>query len=69
MAYYFLEAVNFKVMKTIRNQLKYPIGLRLAVLLKMGIKNCWYSIFMWLQKEQQIDNKTKNQLSFARKGF
>ena len=46
-------------MKTIRNQLKYPIGLRLPVFLKIRIKNWRYSIFMRLQKEQQIDNKQK----------
>ena len=44
-------------MKTIRNQLKCPINLRLLVVLKMGFKNCRYSIFMRLEKEQQIDNK------------
>ena len=55
-------------MKTIRNQLKYPIGLRLPVFLKMGTKNCRYSIFMRLQKEQQLDT-TNNQLNFARKRF
>ena len=44
-------------MKTIVNQPKYPLGLILQVFLKMGIKNCRYSIFMRLQKEQQIDNK------------
>ena len=46
-------------MKTIRNQLIYPIDLRLPVFLKMGIKNCEYSIFMRLQKEQIIYNKQK----------
>ena len=46
-------------MKTIRNQLKYHIGLRLSVFLKTGIKNGRYLIFMRLQKEQQIDNKQK----------
>ena len=52
-------------MKTIRNQQKYPIGLRLPVFLKMGIKNSRYSIFKRLQKEQQIDNK--NSVKFCRK--
>ena len=46
-------------MKTIRNQLNYLTGLRLAVSLKMGIKNFRYSIFMRLKKRQQIDNKQK----------
>ena len=46
-------------MTTIRNQLKYPIGLQLPILLWKGIKNSRYSIFLQLQKEQQIDNKLK----------
>ena len=46
-------------MKTIRNQLKFPIGLNLPMLLWKGIKNCRYSFFLQLQKEQQIDNKQK----------
>ena len=46
-------------METIRNQLKYPIGLPLPVFLKIGVKNCRYLIFMRLQKETQIDNKQK----------
>ena len=46
-------------MKTIRNQLKNPIGLQLPMLLLTGIKNSWYSTFMQLQKEEQIDNKLK----------
>ena len=47
-------------MKTIRNKKKkHPIGLLLPVFLKMGIENCRYSIFMWLQNEQQIDSKQK----------
>ena len=55
----FKKAIYFKVMKTIRNQLNYLTGLRLAVSLKMGVKNFCYSIFMQIQKEQQIDNKQK----------
>ena len=43
-------------METIKNQLKYPIGLNFPVLLKTGIKNCGYPTFMQLQ-EEQIDNK------------
>ena len=46
-------------MKTIRNQLKYPIGIKLPMFLKMGVNNCRNSIFMRLQKEQKIDNKQK----------
>ena len=34
----FFKTINFKVMKTIRNQLKYPIGLQLRMLLCKGIK-------------------------------
>ena len=40
-------------MKTIRNHLKYPVNLRLPVILKMRTKNCRYSIFTRLQKEQK----------------
>ena len=46
-------------MKTIRNQLKYPIGLRLSLFLKTRMNYCRYSIFMRLQKEQQTDNEKK----------
>ena len=46
-------------MQTIRNQLKYPIVLQLPMFIKMGIKSFRDSIFMRLQKEQQIDNKQK----------
>ena len=56
-------------MKNIRNQLKYPIGLRLTVFLKMIFKNCRYSIFMWLQKEQQKDNKQKISLILPENAF
>ena len=49
--------------KTIRSQLKYPIGLQLSVFLKMGYKNCRFSFLMLLQKEQQIDNKQKISLN------
>ena len=61
-----MKLINFKAMKTIRNQPRYAIGLRLPVFLKMGSQNCRYSIFNWLQKEQQIE-KTKIQLKLARK--
>ena len=46
-------------MKTIRNQLKFPIDSRVSVFLLSGIKNCRFSIFMQLQKEQKIENKQK----------
>ena len=59
LAEFLKQTINFKVMKTIRNQLKYPIGLQLPMLLLKGFKNSWYSIFMQLQKEQQIDMKLK----------
>ena len=58
-AYFSLKTINFEVMKTIRNQLKYPICFQLPVFLQIGITNCRYSIFMQLQKEQRIDNKQK----------
>ena len=54
-----VQKSNFKVMKTIRNQLKYPLGLNLLVLLKIGTRNSPYSIFVGLQNEQQMDNKQK----------
>ena len=44
-------------MKTIRYQLKYPKGLQLRVFPKIGIKKFRHSIFMRLQKEEQIDIK------------
>ena len=47
-------------MKTITNQLNYPIGLRLPMFQNMGNKKCGYSFFMGLQKNQQIDNKQKS---------
>ena len=51
-------------MKTIRNQLKYPIGLRLPLFLKMGFNNCRYLIFMRLQKEDIIQkNDIKQKIS------
>ena len=46
-------------MKTNKNQLRYPIILQLPIFWKMGIKNCRHSVFMRLQKEQQLDNKQK----------
>ena len=41
-------------MKTIRKQLKYPIGLRLPMLLWKGIQTCPYSTFYAVKKEQQL---------------
>ena len=57
--FFFKKTINFKVIKTIRNQLKNPIGIQVPTLLYKVIKNSWYLIFMQLQKEQQIDNKLK----------
>ena len=48
-------------MKTIRNQLKYPIGLQLPVLLYKGIKNSWYLIFYAVTKRTTNRQQTKNQ--------
>ena len=56
-------------MKTIGNQLKYPIGLHLQILLRNGIKNSWYSIFYAVTKRTTNRQQTKNQLKPARKGF
>ena len=46
-------------MKTIRNQLKYPIGVRLPMVLQKELTTAGIQFFMRLQKEQQIDNKQK----------
>ena len=56
-------------MKTIRNQLKYPIPLQLPMLLKKGIKNSWYSIFYAVKKRTTNRQQTKNQFKLARKSF
>ena len=56
-------------MKNIRNQLKYPIGLQLSMLLQRGIKNSWYSIFYAVTKRTTNRQQTKNQLKLARKCF
>ena len=56
-------------MKTIRNQLKYPIGLQLAILLCKGIKNSWVSIFYAVTKRTTNRQQNKNQLKVARKCF
>ena len=45
-------------MKTNRKQQKFPIGLRLPVFLKKGIKYCRYS-FLCRYKKKQVDNKQK----------
>ena len=37
---YFLKTINFKVIKTIRNQVKNPNGLRLPMLPQKGIRTC-----------------------------
>ena len=56
-------------MKTIWNQLKYPIGLQLPMRLWNGIKNSWYSIFSAVTKRTTNRQQTKNQLKLARKCF
>ena len=56
-------------MKTIRNQLRDPIGLQLPTLLKKGIKNSWYSIFYAVTKRTTNRQQTKNQLKLGRKCF
>ena len=56
-------------MKTTRNQLKYPLGLQLPMLLLKGIKNSWYSIFYAFTKRTTRRQQNKNQLKLARKCF
>ena len=56
-------------MKTIRNQLNYPIGLQLPMLLKKRIKTSWYSIFYAVTNRTTNRQQNKNQLKFARKCF
>ena len=46
-------------MITVRNQLNYPKGVQLLMLLKMERRTAGIQFFMRLQKEQQIDNKQK----------
>ena len=56
-------------MKTIRNQLKDPIGLQLTMLFSKGVKNPWYLIFYAVTKRTTNRQRTKNQLKFARNCF
>ena len=56
-------------MKTIRNQLKYSIGLQLPIVLYKGIKNSWYSIFYAVTKRTLNRQQTKNQWKLAKKCF
>ena len=56
-------------MKTIRNQLKYPIGLQLPMLLLKGFKKSWYSIIYAVTKRTTNRQQTKNQLKLAKKDF
>ena len=56
-------------MKTIRNQLKYPIGLQLPIIQQKGIKNSWYSVFYAVTERTTNRQQTKNQLKLARKSF
>ena len=63
------KTINFKVMKTIRNQLKNPIVLQLPTIPKKGIRNSWYSIFDAVTKRTTNRQQTKNQLKLARNCF
>ena len=67
----FFKTINFKVMKTIRTQLLYPIGVRLTIegLIIEGIKKCRYSIFYAVTKRTTNRQQTENQLKFGRKRF
>ena len=56
-------------MKTIRNQLKFPIFLQLPILPQKGNKNSWYSIFYAVTKRTTNRQQPKNQLKLARKCF
>ena len=47
-------------MKTIRNILKNPIGVRLPIHLSEESRTARIQFFIWLQKEEQIDNKQKS---------
>ena len=49
-------------MKTIRNQLKYRIGLQLPMLSWKRIKNSLYSIFYAVTRRTTNGQQTKNQL-------
>ena len=53
------KTINFKVMKTIRNELKYPIGLYYQCFYIKELRTLGIHFFMQLQKEQQTDNKQK----------
>ena len=55
-------------MKTITNQLNYPIGLRLPVFQNMGNKNCGY-FFMGLQKKSTNRQQTKIKLISQENAF
>ena len=56
-------------MKTIKNQLKYRIGLQLPILLKKRIKKSWCSIFYAATKRITNRQQSENQLKLARKFF
>ena len=56
-------------MKTIRNQLKCPLGLQLPMLLLKGIENSRYSVFHAVTKRTTNRQQTKNQLKLDRKCF
>ena len=46
-------------MRTIRNELKYSIGLRLKCFHERELRSVGNQFFMRLQKEQQRDNQQK----------
>ena len=54
-------------MKTIGNQLKHPLGLKLAMFLYEGIKNCRYSIFYLVTKRTTNGQLTENQIKTCQK--
>ena len=56
-------------MKTIRNQLKNPIGVRLTMCLQKESRAASTQLFMRLRKEQQIDNKQKVKQNLAENAF
>ena len=65
---HFFITINFEVMETIRNQLKYSIGVQLPMILQKELRTAGIQFFMRLQKEQQRQH-TKNQLKLGRKSF
>ena len=52
--------MNFKVMKTFRNQLNHLIGLQLPMLLQKNINTCSYTIFYAVKKKQKYKEQRFN---------